>query len=110
MFAAAGEGIWDNRAGCGRQYKVRCISAVATGSCKPSQTIQVRIVDHASSLISVPSAGGTTIVLSQTAFGTVTNWTASNNINIGIEKIHHPGSNFEFISQLKQWLLPPLQQ
>ncbi|CAN1751731.1 EG45-like domain containing protein 2 [Linum perenne] len=86
LFAAAGEGIWDNGAGCGRQYKVRCISAVATGSCNPSQTIQVKIVDHAASLVSKPSAGGTSIVLSQTAFGTVANWTASNSINIEIEK------------------------
>ncbi|RVX11105.1 hypothetical protein CK203_013325 [Vitis vinifera] len=27
LFAAAGDGIWDNGASCGRQYLVRCISA-----------------------------------------------------------------------------------
>ncbi|KAA8525366.1 hypothetical protein F0562_007216 [Nyssa sinensis] len=28
LFATASEGIWDNGAACGRQYLVRCISAV----------------------------------------------------------------------------------
>ncbi|CAN0900861.1 EG45-like domain containing protein [Linum grandiflorum] len=87
LFAAAGEGIWDNGAACGRQYKVRCISAVARGSCKPDRTIQVRIVDRAQTLVSPPPAKGTTIVLSQTAFGVVANWTASNSVNIEWQQV-----------------------
>ncbi|KAF7848493.1 hypothetical protein BT93_L1897 [Corymbia citriodora subsp. variegata] len=71
LFAAAGEGIWDNGASCGRQYLVRCISASVSGTCIPSQTIQVRIVDRALSSSSSPSSNGATIVLSTTAFGTI---------------------------------------
>ncbi|MBA0777419.1 hypothetical protein Gotri_005439, partial [Gossypium trilobum] len=44
LFAAAGDGIWDNGASCGRQYLVRCISASQPGTCVPDQTIQVKIV------------------------------------------------------------------
>nr|GFB61894.1 hypothetical protein [Tanacetum cinerariifolium] len=46
LFAAAGEGIWDNGAACGRQYLVKCISAVIPRTCILGQTIQVRIVDR----------------------------------------------------------------
>ncbi|KAK9268518.1 hypothetical protein L1049_000271 [Liquidambar formosana] len=35
LFAAAGDGIWDNGAACGRQYLVRCISASQPGTCVP---------------------------------------------------------------------------
>ncbi|CAI0543068.1 unnamed protein product [Linum tenue] len=91
LFAAAGEGIWDNGAACGRQYKLRCLSAVAAGSCKPDETIEVKIVDYGRSLVSPRSAAGTTIVLSQTAFETVANWTASRSINIEIQQ----GLNYE---------------
>ncbi|CAI0389657.1 unnamed protein product [Linum tenue] len=87
LFGAAGEGIWDNGAACGRQYKLRCLSAVAAGSCQPDQTIQVKIVDYARSLVSPGSASGTTIVLSQKAFATVANWTASQSINIEIQQV-----------------------
>ncbi|CAL5355355.1 unnamed protein product [Camellia sinensis] len=73
LFAAAGEGIWDNGAACGRQYLVRCISAAAPNSCNPSQTIQVKIVDRAQTSASRPSRGGTTMVLSTTAFGAIAN-------------------------------------
>ncbi|CAL5429105.1 unnamed protein product [Camellia sinensis] len=73
LFAAAGEGIWDNGAACGRQYLVRCISAAAPNSCNPSQTIQVKIVDRAQTSASRPSRGGTTMVLSATAFGAIAN-------------------------------------
>ncbi|KAJ8750453.1 hypothetical protein K2173_015592 [Erythroxylum novogranatense] len=69
MFAAVGDGLWDNSASCGRQYLVRCISATA-GFCTPGRTIQVKIVDHA-------SASSATIVLSLTAFTTITNSTSS---------------------------------
>ncbi|KDO61650.1 hypothetical protein CISIN_1g038362mg [Citrus sinensis] len=60
LFAAAGEGIWDNGASCGRQYKLRCISAAVSGTCI-NNTIQIKIVDRAQSLVSTPSLKGTTI-------------------------------------------------
>lgn len=85
LFAAAGEGIWDNGAACGRQYLVRCISAVVPRTCIPGQTIQIRIVDRAQTLASTPSAGGTTMVLSATAFGTIANPSASS-INIEFQR------------------------
>ncbi|KAH1244826.1 EG45-like domain containing protein 2 [Glycine soja] len=73
MFAAAGEGIWDNGAACGRQYQVRCISAAAPRTCVPGQTIQIKIVDRAQSSVSRPSLGGTSMVLSVTAFQAIAN-------------------------------------
>lgn len=77
MFAAAGEGIWDNGAACGRQYQVRCISAAAPRTCVPGQTIQIKIVDRAQSSVSRPSLGGTSMVLSVTAFQAIANVSAS---------------------------------
>ncbi|KAK9947628.1 hypothetical protein M0R45_003243 [Rubus argutus] len=85
LFAAAGDGIWDNGASCGRQYLVRCISAAITGTCIPDTTIQIRIVNYAASVASQPSAGGTTMVLSQTAFAAIANSTASS-INIEFQQ------------------------
>lgn len=85
LFAAAGDGIWDNGASCGRQYLVRCISARVANTCIPDQTIQIRIVDYALGLVSTPSFTGTTLVLSQTAFGTIANSTASS-INIEFQQ------------------------
>ncbi|GMI92778.1 hypothetical protein like AT4G30380 [Hibiscus trionum] len=80
LFAAAGDGIWDNGASCGRQYLVRCISASQPGTCVPDQTIQVKIVDYA------PTATqSTTIVLSETAFGGITN-IAVDSINIEFQQ------------------------
>ncbi|KAK2987364.1 hypothetical protein RJ640_007051, partial [Escallonia rubra] len=73
LFAAAGEGIWDNGAACGRQYLVRCISAVVPKTCIPGQTIQIRIVDRAQTSKSRPLKDGTTMVLSTTAFQTIAN-------------------------------------
>ncbi|XP_057504709.1 EG45-like domain containing protein isoform X2 [Actinidia eriantha] len=73
FFAAAGEGIWDNGAACGRQYLVRCISTTKPGTCNFDQTIQVKIVDRAQTSSSRPSRGGTTMVLSTMAFGTIVN-------------------------------------
>ncbi|ONH98230.1 hypothetical protein PRUPE_7G237200 [Prunus persica] len=86
LFAAAGDGIWDNGASCGRQYLVRCISAARTGTCVPDKTIQIRIVDYASSVNSAPSAPATTMVLSQTAFGAIANSTAKS-INIEFQQV-----------------------
>ncbi|KAH9800361.1 expansin-like EG45 domain-containing protein [Citrus sinensis] len=86
LFAAAGDGIWDNGASCGRQYLVRCISASEPGTCEPEQTIQIRIVDYALQLESTPSVSGTTIVLSETAFRTIANSTATL-INVEFQQV-----------------------
>lgn len=85
LFAAAGDGIWDNGAACGRQYLVKCISAAKPGTCVPEKVIQVRIVDFALSTVSSPSFQGTTMVLSDTAFGTIANFTAAS-INIEFQQ------------------------
>ncbi|KAM7509430.1 hypothetical protein LguiA_019883 [Lonicera macranthoides] len=85
LFGAAGDGIWDNGASCGRQYLVRCISANANDTCIPEQTIQIRIVDYALLLPSAPSAAGATIILSDTAFGVIADSTAPS-INIEFQR------------------------
>lgn len=81
LFAAAGDGIWDNGASCGRQYLVRCISAATPDTCKLDQTIQVKIVDYAPNSTSKPSVSGTTMVLSVTALDTIASSSPSS-INI----------------------------
>ncbi|XP_030543070.1 EG45-like domain containing protein [Rhodamnia argentea] len=86
FFAAAGEGIWDNGASCGRQYLVRCISASVSGTCVPGKTIQVRIVDRALSSSSRPSSSGATVVLSTTAFGAITKLSAAA-INVEYQQV-----------------------
>ncbi|KAL7239793.1 hypothetical protein ACSBR2_005629 [Camellia fascicularis] len=85
LFAAAGDGIWDNGASCGRQYLVRCISATAPETCVVDQTVQIRVVDYVPTAASNPSAGGTTIVLSKTAFGAIANSSAAS-INIEFQQ------------------------
>ncbi|KAK8500155.1 hypothetical protein V6N12_002263 [Hibiscus sabdariffa] len=85
LFAAAGDGIWDNGASCGRQYLVRCISAATPGTCNPSQTIQIRIVDRAETSVSRPSTNGATIILSTTAFGAIANPSAAS-VNIEFQQ------------------------
>ncbi|KAL9399380.1 hypothetical protein Peur_008341 [Populus x canadensis] len=89
MFAAAGDGIWDNGAACGRQYLVRCISAAVADSCIADQVIQVKIVDYALALTkNPPSASGTTIVLSETAFGAIANNSAApTSINLEFQQV-----------------------
>ncbi|XP_034683438.1 EG45-like domain containing protein isoform X1 [Vitis riparia] len=77
LFAAAGEGAWDNGAACGRQYRVRCISAPTPGTCKADQTIVVKIVDRAQTSVSRPSRDGAALVLSTTAFGAIANPSAA---------------------------------
>lgn len=77
LFAAAGEGIWDNGAACGREYLVRCISAEQPKTCIPDQSIQIKIVDYADSAVSAPSFMGTTMVLSDKAFETIANISAT---------------------------------
>ncbi|KAM7276629.1 hypothetical protein ACFE04_018495 [Oxalis oulophora] len=82
LFGAAGEGIWDNGAACGRQYIVRCISASVPGTCVEGNTIQIKIVDSAQTSTSRPSKDGATIVLSTTAFEAIANVSA---ISINVE-------------------------
>ncbi|CAL0327512.1 unnamed protein product [Lupinus luteus] len=77
MFGAAGEGIWDNGAACGRKYKVRCLSAVVPKACVPGQNIQITIVDRAQSSISRPSSERATMVLSTNAFQAIANASVS---------------------------------
>ncbi|KAJ0985649.1 hypothetical protein J5N97_004005 [Dioscorea zingiberensis] len=68
LFAAAGQGIWDNGAACGREYIVRCLSSATPGACVQDQTVRVLVLDHATELRSTPSANDTTMVLSKPAF------------------------------------------
>jgi hypothetical protein len=83
LFATAGDGIWDNGAACGRQYLVRCISATRQGACIKDQTIQIKIIDYVGSAPSLPTANGTTMVLSKTAYETIANPTIADRfINI----------------------------
>ncbi|XP_057466880.1 EG45-like domain containing protein [Actinidia eriantha] len=86
LFAAAGEGIWDNGAACGRQYLIKCISVAAPSTCILDQTIQVKIVDRAQTSASRPSRGGTTVVLSTTAFGSIVNGSPAT-INIEFQQV-----------------------
>ncbi|KAF9617456.1 hypothetical protein IFM89_036417 [Coptis chinensis] len=77
MFASASEGIWNNGAACGRQYLVRCLSAAEPRTCVEGQTIQIRIVDRASTSLSRPSNAGATMVLTDTAFAMIAAASAS---------------------------------
>ncbi|KAJ0029930.1 hypothetical protein Pint_13076 [Pistacia integerrima] len=87
LFGAAGDGIWDNGASCGRQYLVRCISATEPNTCLPGLTIQIKIVEYALQSASTPSSSGTTILLSQTAFAAITNSSSTaNSINIEFQQ------------------------
>ncbi|XP_019439767.1 PREDICTED: EG45-like domain containing protein isoform X2 [Lupinus angustifolius] len=85
LFAAAGDGIWDNGAACGREYIVRCISAEEPRTCIPNQSIQIKIVDYVDSAVSLPSINGTTMVLSDMTFGTIAN-TSATFINIEFQQ------------------------
>ncbi|XP_038886390.1 EG45-like domain containing protein [Benincasa hispida] len=71
LFAAAGEGIWENGAACGRQYLVRCLSSAVPKACVPDQTIQVTIVDRAISTVSKAVVPDTTMTLSTTAYKSI---------------------------------------
>ncbi|RWR91335.1 EG45-like domain-containing protein [Cinnamomum micranthum f. kanehirae] len=68
MIAAASDAIWDNRAACGRQYKVTCTGATNEGvphPCRGSSTVLVKIVDYC------PAGCRGTIDLSQEAFASI---------------------------------------
>nr|GMD83819.1 EG45-like domain containing protein [Ipomoea batatas] len=84
-FAAAGEGIWDNGASCGRQYLVSCISSVFPKACKKDQTIQIKIVDRAQTSVSRPTKPGTTMVLSNAAFAAIADPSATS-LNIEFQQ------------------------
>ncbi|KAL9242411.1 hypothetical protein vseg_016406 [Gypsophila vaccaria] len=75
MFAAAGDGIWNNGEACGRQYTVQCISAAEPFSCVDvDATIQVTIVDYANTAVSQPdTTSGATMFLSDVAFEALVN-------------------------------------
>uniref|UniRef100_A0A5B7BI84 Putative EG45-like domain containing protein n=1 Tax=Davidia involucrata TaxID=16924 RepID=A0A5B7BI84_DAVIN len=67
MIAAASDAIWNNRAACGRNYRVRCTGPTNQGVPQPcrGQSIVVKIVDYCP-----PGCQGT-IDLSQEAFAMI---------------------------------------
>ncbi|KAF6143152.1 hypothetical protein GIB67_043141 [Kingdonia uniflora] len=85
FFASASEGIWNNEASCGRQYLVRCLSAITPGTCT-GRTIQLKIVDRSSTSVSRPSYEGTTMALSESAFAAIANISATE-INIEFQQV-----------------------
>ncbi|XP_033514044.1 putative EG45-like domain containing protein 1 isoform X2 [Nicotiana tomentosiformis] len=86
FFAAAGEGIWDDGAACGRQYLVSCISSISPRACKSGETIQIKIVDRAQTVASKPTRQGTTIVLSNAAFAAIADSNAPS-LNIDFRQV-----------------------
>ncbi|GAA0176969.1 hypothetical protein LIER_42119 [Lithospermum erythrorhizon] len=78
LFAAAGSGIWDNGASCGRQYLVKCISGSIEEACVPLDgPIQIRIVEFAENIVSEASSPIASIILSNAAFQTIANMSIS---------------------------------
>ncbi|XP_077216649.1 EG45-like domain containing protein [Tasmannia lanceolata] len=68
MIAAASNAIWDNRAACGRRYRVKCLGPTNQGDlhpCRGSGTVEVTIVDYC------PAGCRGTIDLSQEAFASI---------------------------------------
>ncbi|XP_016501724.1 EG45-like domain containing protein isoform X2 [Nicotiana tabacum] len=86
FFAAAGEGIWDDGAACGRQYLVSCISSISPRACKSGETIQIKIVDRAQTVASKPTRQGTTIVLSNAALAAIADSNAPS-LNIDFRQV-----------------------
>ncbi|KAJ6802567.1 EG45-like domain containing protein [Iris pallida] len=86
LFAAAGEGIWNNGASCGRQYMVRCMSSTGRACLDGDAVVQVKVVDRASMLNTIPSANGTTMVLSGAAFRMIADISAQD-INIEFAQV-----------------------
>ncbi|KAA8522798.1 hypothetical protein F0562_009221 [Nyssa sinensis] len=68
MVAGASDGIWNNRAACGTNYRVKCIGAANTAPhpCKDGESVVVKIVDYCD------RCNGT-INLSQDAFAKISN-------------------------------------
>ncbi|KAJ7979533.1 EG45-like domain containing protein [Quillaja saponaria] len=69
MIAAASDAIWNNRAACGRSYRVTCIGATNQGVPQPCKggSVGVKIVDYCP-----PGCRGT-IDLSKEAFSAIAN-------------------------------------
>ncbi|XP_020587256.1 EG45-like domain containing protein [Phalaenopsis equestris] len=67
-FAAAGTGIWDNGASCGRRYVVRCLSSSTPAACISDATVVVTVVDEADGLGSRQSTERTSMALSLAAY------------------------------------------
>ncbi|KAL6973408.1 EG45-like domain containing protein [Sarracenia purpurea var. burkii] len=67
MIAAASDVIWDNRAACGRMYRVTCTGPTNQGVPQPcrGQSVVVKIVDYC------PAGCQGTIDLSQEAFNII---------------------------------------
>ncbi|KAJ0030622.1 hypothetical protein Pint_12706 [Pistacia integerrima] len=86
LFAAAGDGLWDNGAACGTHYRVRCISSSGTHACVPGgKVVTVKIVDNARTSVSRPTAPST-IALSATAFTAIAKSSAKS-LNIEFERV-----------------------
>ncbi|KAK9682607.1 hypothetical protein RND81_10G085200 [Saponaria officinalis] len=82
LFAAAGDGIWDNAAACGRLYLVSCINAPPPSSCIPGSTILVKVVDRAATAKSPASSDGAALVLSSNAFSQLVDPPTTEFINV----------------------------
>ncbi|XP_020547768.1 EG45-like domain containing protein [Sesamum indicum] len=82
MIAAASDAIWDNKAACGRKYKIRCTGATNQGVPHPctGQSVVVRIVDYC------PSGCSGTIDLSQEAFSVIADLDAGK-VNIKFHQV-----------------------
>lgn len=67
MIAAASDVIWNNRAACGRRYRVRCLGPTNQGVPQPCRGngVEVQIVDYC------PAGCRGTIDLSQEAFSQI---------------------------------------
>ncbi|KMZ71637.1 hypothetical protein ZOSMA_178G00250 [Zostera marina] len=88
LFAAAGAGIWDNGAACGRQYLVRCLQgSIQDTVCSSSDTIKITIVDQATNLVSPPSKNGATMTFSVAAYGRIAKQSAADEINIEYREV-----------------------
>lgn len=75
MIAAASDAIWNNRAACGRMYRVRCTGPTNQGVPQPCRGngVTVKIVDYCPP----PGCRGT-IDLSQEAFAMIADPNAGN--------------------------------
>ncbi|KAF5017701.1 hypothetical protein F66182_10357 [Fusarium sp. NRRL 66182] len=88
LFIAAGDGIWDNGASCGRQYLVRCISTRLPNACKQS-TIQVKVVDRWDNRrTGRKSSPRATMLLSNTAWDAIVDRSKRyNEVNIEFQQV-----------------------
>lgn len=68
MIAAAGDGIYNNGAACGRMYSVRCTSSTNSVQACTGNSVTVKVVDRCPS-----PACTSTIDLSQEAFSIIAN-------------------------------------